>query len=120
MSRRRLLWLGAGFALVVTIAVIVLAGLYDNLALLVLGQVPLIFLPTFLPFRVLAARNAVSTLAVAVIAAPLVMGWGYVIYVERQPYAGGGASMAVLLGWAACLVSTLLAMLVTLLLTNRR
>ena len=102
-----------------TIAVIVFAGFYYNLALLVLGQVPLIFLPTLLPFLVLAARSPVSPVAVALVAAPLVLGWAYVIYVESQPYAGGGASMAVLMGWAACFVSTLLAALVAPLLTTR-
>lgn len=109
MTRRRVLLLGAGFAFVATIAVIALAGYYSTLSLLVSSQLPLIFLPTLVPFLVVAAQRLTSKAALAVVAAPMALGWAAVIVIDSRPYTGGGASMAVLLGWAACAVSVLLA-----------
>lgn len=115
--------LGAGLALFVATAVVGLTGSIGTLALLVSTLVPLIFLPTLLPFLVLAAQRQTPKAAIAIVAAPLVLGWAYVIYVDSRPYVGGGASMAVMLGWAACALSTLfalLALLATPLLKQRR
>jgi len=47
-----------------------------------------------------------------VIAAVLIAGWSYVVYVDTRPYEGGGASFALLFGWLTCFVAFVVAALV--------
>lgn len=90
-----------------------MGGYYTGLELLG-RQLLLIAGPTFLPFLFLAARRRTGWLAWAAVAAPLVAGWSYVVYVDTRPYAGGGASFAALLGWLACLLALAVALLIVL------
>lgn len=109
-SSRRYLAASALFAAVLAAAVIASAGYYVNPVLLV-GQMLGIGLPSYAPFVVLAlarVRNAWATLLIAGI---ILLGWSRVVYIDTRPYEGGGASFAILVGWAACALALVLAAL---------
>src|SRR3546814_18510745 len=75
------------------------------------AQMVMIALPTFAPFAFLGAalvRNGWITLVVALM---VVGGWARVVYIDTRPYEGGGATFSFLLGWAACTLAFLLAVL---------
>src|SRR3546814_13271225 len=74
----------------------------------------MIALPTFSPFAFLGAalvRNGWITLVVALM---VVGGWARVVYIDTRPYEGGGATFSFLLGWAACTLAFLMAVLLAI------
>ena len=99
------------FALLLTTAVIVLAGYYESLGLLLM-QILFIAGPTAVPLLILPKRGWIALVSWLVIASLMTVGWSYVVYIDTRPYQGGGATFAVLLGWFTCLVAFLVASLV--------
>lgn len=81
--------------------VIAAADYYVNPILLV-GQMLAIGLPSYAPFAVLALARVRSAWANLLIADVILLGWWRVVYIDTRPYEGGGASFAILVGWAAC------------------
>src|SRR3546814_9616808 len=80
----------------------------------------MIALPTFSPFAFLGAalvRNGWITLVVALM---VVGGWARVVYIDTRPYEGGGATFSFLLGWAACTLAFLMAVLLAIAWDARR
>src|SRR3546814_14297575 len=77
---------------------------------------PLLPYPTLFrsPFAFLGAalvRNGLITLVVALM---VVGGWARVVYIDTRPYEGGGATFSFLLGWAACTLAFLMAVLLAI------
>jgi hypothetical protein len=112
MSRfsRGYLLVSALFTIALAAAVIVAAGYYVNPFLLV-GQILGIGLPSYAPFAILALARLKSAWATLPIAGIILFGWARVVYIDTRPYEGGGASFAILVGWAACVLAMVLAVL---------
>jgi hypothetical protein len=109
----RYLLASAIFSLLVAATVIVLGGYYESPTLLLM-QIVLIAGPTFLPFLALPKEGRFVVACWVLIAAMLMAGWSYVVYVDTRPYTGGGASFAVLFGWFTCLVAVMIAVILLL------
>jgi hypothetical protein len=106
--RRHYLSASATFAIILAGVVIVLAGYYESPGLLV-GQVLAIALPAFAPFAFLGAAKVRSGWVTAVVASMVIGGWARVVWIDTRPCDGGGATMALLVGWAACTLAFLMA-----------
>ena len=104
--------ISAGFALVLSASVILVAG-YNESAGLLAFQILFIAGPTLAPFLAAPKSGVVGISTWAVIAALLITGWSYVAYIDSRPYQGGGASLAPLLGWFTCFVAFIAAAGVT-------
>ena len=111
---KRHLIASAAFAFLLAVTVIVMAGYYES-PLLLIAQLLLIAGPTFAAFLPLPRVGQTAIVSWLVIAAVLIAGWGYVVYIDTRPYQGGGASFALLFGWFTCVIGTLLASVVRLL-----
>lgn len=98
----------ATFAILVAVTVVIVAGYYES-PLLLIFQLLLIAGPTYVAFLPLPKVGQRKVIYWLVIAALLIAGWGYVVYVDTRPYQGGGASFALLFGWFTCVVGTVLA-----------
>ena len=96
------------FALLTAAAVILLAGYYETPGLLI-AQIAFIAAPTFIPLALLRKGGRVMTASWIGVALMMSAGWGYVVYLDTRPYTGGGASFAMLVGWAACCVAGVIA-----------
>ena len=108
MSGSRYIGASAAFSLALTAIVIISPGYYESPGLLMMMQIAFIFCPAMLPFLVLlgASRRKIPAVTCAAL---LVLGWVYVVYVDTRQYEGGGASFAILFGWAASVASAILA-----------
>ena len=107
------------FAILVAVTVIVAAGYYES-PLLLVTQLLFIAGPTLGAFLPLPKLGRAAVIAWLVIAALLIAGWGYVVYVDTRPYKGGGASLALLFGWFTCMIATLLALAIRFLHRSHR
>ena len=98
----------ATFAILVAVAVIIMAGYYESPQLLIF-QLVMIAGPTFAAFLPLPKVVRTAVIYWLAIAALLIAGWGYVVYIDTRPYLGGGASFALLFGWFTCVIGIVLA-----------
>lgn len=101
MTRGRFIGLSAACSIILAIAVIFLAGYYESPGLLMM-QLAIIGIPTAVPFIILSAMPGQRLFPAIVCWTILVAGWGYVVHLDTQPYQGGGASLAPVLGIFAC------------------
>ena len=102
------------FAVLTAIAVVLLGGYYESPLLFVL-QIAVVAGPTFLPLALLPKCGWSALVGWAALALLMLGGWGYVVYLDTRPYAGGGASFAVLFGWFTCFIAGVIAGVISLL-----
>lgn len=105
-------------SLVAALVLIFGIGYYESLELL-LFQIPAMALPIFVPLALLASTERPRAWGVTLVGAIIAVGWGYMAYVDSQPYQGGGASFAIFFGWAASLLAAVVATLVVIVTTRR-
>lgn len=104
--------LSVAFGLLTAAVVITLAGYYESPRLL-LFQIALIAGPTIVPLMPLPRDGPAMVPGWVAVALLMSAGWAYVIYIDTQPYTGGGASFALLLGWFTCFVAGIVAVIIS-------
>lgn len=106
MTPARYLAIAAAVGIGWAVLLILVADYYENAGMVPM-QLLLIAGPVMVPFVPLAWAGHWRRIGTVVAGAMVALGWAYVGYADTRPDTGGGASLAMVVGWAASAVALL-------------